>query len=107
MLEVLSGPSWEYHPALKVAMGEQYSRLISGYETLLNKTEFIPSRSNDNSLIQTMAEILETLMIRRTGDLNWFNGPIINIPAHTRSIIEVFFPNEFCQYLTEMKSKIK
>ncbi len=31
VLEVLSGPSWEHNPALKVAMGEQYSRLISGY----------------------------------------------------------------------------
>ncbi len=63
MLDVLSGPSWEHHPALKAAMGEQYGRLISGYEALLNKTEFIPSWSIDNNLIRTMAEILETLMI--------------------------------------------
>ncbi len=54
-----------------------------------------------------MAEILETLMIRCTGDLNWFNGPIINIPAHTRSIIEVLFPNDFRRYLTEMERKLK
>ncbi len=88
-------------------MREQYSRLISGYEALLNKTEFIPSRSIDNSPIQTMAEILETLMIQCTEDSNWFNGPIINIPAYTKLIIEVSFPNDFRRYLTEMESKLK
>ncbi len=107
VLEVLSGPSWKHHPTLKAAMGEQYGRLISGYEALLNRTEFISSQLIDNSPIRTMAEILETLMIRCTGDLNWFNGPIINIPAHTRSIIKVSFPNDFRRYLTEMESKLK
>ncbi len=107
VLEVLSGPSWEHHPALKAAMGEQYSGLISGYEALLNRTEFIPSRSIDDSLIRTIAEILETLMIQRTGDSNWFNGPIINILVNTRSIIDVSFPNDFRRYLTEIESKLK
>ncbi len=53
-----------------------------------------------------MAEILETLMIQCTRDLNWFNEPIINICAHTRSIIEVLFFNEFHQYLIEIENKI-
>ncbi len=107
VLEVLSGPSWEHHLALKVVMGEQYGRLISGYKALLNRTEFIPSQSIDNSPIRTMAKILETLMIRRIGDSNWFNRPIINILAHTRSIIEVLFSNDFRWYLTEIESKFK
>lgn len=54
-----------------------------------------------------MAKILETLMIRRTGDSNWLNEPIINLPAHTRSIIEVSSPDSFRPCLTEMEYKIK
>ena len=54
-----------------------------------------------------MAEILETLMIQRTGDLNWFNGLIINIPTHTRSIIKVSFLDNFRRYLTKIENKIK
>ena len=88
-------------------MGEQYGRLISNYEVLLNKTKFILSWSNNNNPIYTMAEILETLMIQRMRDLNWFNEPIINIPAYTRSIIKVLFPNKFRQYLIEIKNEIK
>ncbi len=107
MLEVLFDQSWEYHPALKVVMGEQYGRLISSYKALLNKIEFILGWLNDNSPIWTMAKILETLMIQHTRDSNWFNRPIINIPTHTRSIIKVSFPNDFCQYLKEIESKLK
>ncbi len=70
VFEVLSSLSWEHHPALKVAMGEQYGRLISGYEVLLNRIEFIPSQLNNNSPIRTMAEILETQIIQCTGDSN-------------------------------------
>ncbi len=107
MLEVLSGLSWKYHLTLKVIMEEEYGRLISGYEALLNKTEFISSRWNDNNPIRTMAKILETLMIKCPRDSNWFNRPIIYIPAHTRSIIKVLFPNDFLWYLTEIENIIK
>ena len=107
VLEVLSGPSWEHHPCLKAATGEQYRRLISGYEALLNRTEAIPLLLTKNNPISTMAEILETIMIRRTGDSSWFNGPIINLPRHTRSIIEVAFPDSFRPFLTEMENKVK
>ncbi len=54
-----------------------------------------------------MAKILETLLIQHMKDLNWFNGPIINILMHVRLNIKVLFPNDFCQYLTEMENKIK
>ncbi len=107
VLEVLSSPSWEHHPTLKAVMREQYGKLISDYEVLLNRTKFISSWSNDNSPIWTTAKILEILIIRRTGDLNWFNEPIINIRAYIRLIIKVLFPNNFCWYLTEMENKIK
>ena len=107
VLEVLSGPSWEHHPCLKAATGEQYRRLISSYEALLNRTEAIPLLLTKNNPISTMAEILETIMIRRTGDSSWFNGPIINLPRHTRSIIEVAFPDSFRPFLTEMENKVK
>lgn len=63
VLEVLSGPSWQYHPSLQAAMGDQFGRLISGYEALLNKTDALPHRMNDSDPIHTMADILETLMI--------------------------------------------
>ncbi len=92
---------------MKTIIGKQSGKLISSYETLLNRTEFIPSQSNYNNPIQTIVKILETLMIKDTGDLNWFNGLIINIPIYTRSIIKVSFPPKFRQYLTEMKNKIK
>ena len=91
VLEVLSGPSWEHHPCLKTATGEQYRRLILSYEVMLNKTEAIPHLLIENNPTSTMAEILETIMIQRTRNSNWFNGPIINLLRHTRSIIEVAF----------------
>ena len=54
-----------------------------------------------------MAEILEILVIQYIRDLNWFNGPIINILTHIRSIIKVLFFDNFCGYLIEMENKIK
>ena len=107
VLEVLSGPSWENHPCLKAATGEQYRRLISGYEALLNKTEAIPHLLTKSNPIRTMAKILETLMIRCTGNSSWFDGPIINLPRHTKSIIEVAFPDALRPFLIEIENKIK
>ncbi len=107
VLKVLSGPSWEHYPAMKAAMDKQYHRLISGYEVLLNRTEFILSWSNNNNPIRTIAKILETLMIQCTEDSNWFNGLIINILIYMKSIIEVLFLNDFRWYLIEMENKIK
>ena len=46
-------------------------------------------------------------MIQCIRDLNWFNSPIINIPAYTKLITKVLFPNKFRRYLIEMKNKIK
>lgn len=34
-------PKWKYHPFLKVAMREQYGKLILSYEVLFNKTKVI------------------------------------------------------------------
>ena len=107
VLEVLSGSSWEYYPCLKAATGEQYWRLISGYEVLLNRIEAIPYLLTENNLIHIMAEILETIIIQQIGNSNWFNGPIINLSRHTRSIIEVGFPNNFWPFLIEMKNIVK
>lgn len=61
--EVLSDSSLEYHSILKAVIGEQYDKLISGYETFLNRTKFILSLLNNNKPIQTMAKILEILII--------------------------------------------
>lgn len=63
VFEVLSGPDWEHHPSLRAAIGEQYGKLISSYEALLNRTEAIPHQLTESNPIRTMAEILETLMI--------------------------------------------
>lgn len=41
VFKVLFSLSLEYHSTLKAAIGEQYSRLISDYKILLNKTKFI------------------------------------------------------------------
>ena len=95
VLEVMSGPSWEHHSCLKAATEEQYRRLISGYEALLNRIEAIPLLLTENNPISTMAEILETIIIRRKKNSSWFNEPIINLSRHTKSIIEVAFPDNF------------
>lgn len=88
-------------------MREKYGKLIFGYKALLNKTEFIPSLSNNNNSIRTIAELLEILIIQCTRDLNWFNRLIINIPTHTKLIIKVLFSHNFRQYLTKIKNKKK
>lgn len=107
VFEVLSGPSWEHHPALKKGIGEQYGKLITGYEALLNRTEAIPYQLTKSNPIRTMDEILEALMIRQTRDSSWFDRPIINLPTYTRSIIEVSFSNNFRPFLIAMENKIK
>ncbi len=81
--------------------------MISDHKALLNKTKFISSLLNDNNLIWTMDKILKTLMIQHIRDWNWFNRPMINLRAYTRSIIKFLFFNNFCQYLTEIENKIK
>lgn len=88
-------------------MGEQYRKLILGYEALLNKNEALPYQIMNCNPIHTMTNVLETIMIRRAKDSSWFNGPIINVPKHMRSIIEVLFPDYFWPFLTAMESKIK
>lgn len=105
VLKVLSGPSWQNHPSLRAAMGKQYGKLILGYVALLNKNEALSHQVTNSDPIYTMAEILETLMIRRTGDSSWFNRPIINLPKHTKSIIEVPFLDYFRPYLIAMETK--
>lgn len=39
--------------------------------------------------------------------MNWFNESIINLSAHIELIIKVSFFDDFCQYLTKIKNKIK
>lgn len=69
--------------------------------------EIISTQFNNNNLIQTMAEILEMLMIQCTRNSNWFNKLIINLFTYRRSIIEVLFSHDFGQYLTEIENKMK
>lgn len=107
VFKVLSGPNQEYHLALKTSIEEQYGRLITGYEALLNNTEAISHQLTKNNLICTIAEILETLIIQQTRDSSQFNKPIINLPIHTKLIIEVFFLNKFQLFLIAIKNKIK
>lgn len=88
-------------------MGEQYGRLIFGYKALPNKIEFIPSLSNNNNSIWTIAELLKILMIQFIRDLNLFNKPMINIPTYIKLIIKVLFSYNFHQYLTKIKKNQK
>lgn len=54
------------------------------YKALLSKNNALPPRFTKSNPIHTMSGILETLMIRHKEDLN---GPIINLPTHTRSTV--------------------
>lgn len=56
---------------------------------------YITNHITKNNFIQTMAKILEILIIRHIKDLNLFNKPIINLSVYIRLIIEVLFPNDF------------
>lgn len=107
LLKVLSDPNWEHYPALKTVIGELYRKLIAGYEALLNKTEAILYQLIKKNSIRTMAKILETLMIRQTEYSSWFNGPIINLLTHIKSIIKVSFLNNFWLFFTAIRNKIK
>lgn len=103
----MSNLNWEYHPALKTGMEEQYEKLIISYKALLNKTEVIPYQLTKSNLIRTIAKIFETQIIWQIGNSSWFNRPIINLPTHTRLIIKLFFSNNFWPFLIAMENKIK
>lgn len=107
VFKVLSGPNWEYHSTLKTGIEEQYRKLIIGYKVLLNKTEAISHYLTKSNPICTLVEILEILMIQQTGDLSWFNKLIINLSTHIRSIIKVFFPNNFWPFFIVIENKIR
>lgn len=81
--------------------------MILGYKGLLNRTKAISHQLTKTNLIYTITEILETIMIRQTGDSSWFNRPIINLPIYTMLIIEVSFPNDFWPFSTAIKNNIK
>lgn len=107
VFEVLSSLNWEHHLALKTSIKEQYRKLITGYEALLNKTEAILYQLIKSNPICIMVKIQEILMIWQTWDLSWFNKSIINLSTYTKLIIKIFFFNNFRPFLTAIKNKIK
>ena len=61
--------TWDMHAPLKKADSQEYNKLITWYEAVLNrKTDVIGKMSNQEP-VKTMAELLEMIMIQRTPEL--------------------------------------
>ena len=82
-------------------MGEQFDELMVRYKALLNKNDTLSYQITEGNSINIIAGIREALMIRRTGDSNRFNRPIINLPKHHTN----YHQNSFSQFLPAVSEK--
>ena len=93
---------WErdYHPwseddRLMRAMPMEFNNLCKAYERLAKKDPRVVDDKEARNISGAVAKILEAIMVRRTQDSKWFDGPIVDMPPHDVEEREVPFPTKY------------
>lgn len=66
-------------------------KLISKYEAILNKKSDAASKISDIEPVESIAELLELVIIRRMSESRWFGKTMVELSLHTRTEITVEF----------------
>ncbi len=98
---------WDKHSRLKKAETQKYMKLISRYEAILNRKSNAASKISDMEPVESIAELLEIVMIRRTSKSRWFGKTIVELLPHTWTEIIVEFPINYKPALQKMEDLLK
>ncbi len=98
---------WDKRPRLKKAEPQEYMKLISRYEVILNRKSNATNKINDMEPIELIAKLLEMVMIQRTSELRWFGETMVKPPLHTQTKITVEFPIDYKPALNKMGDLLK
>ena len=86
IFKVLETQDWPDDNRLKHAYDAKPTNLVASYERLLqkeNEVETSPKLQKEmRETTNILAGILEKIMLRRTSDSQWFDGPIIELTKH-------------------------
>lgn len=99
--------TWDMHARLRKADPQEYNKLITRYEAVLNRRTDVVGKMSDQEPVESMAELLEVIMIRRTPESRWFGKTMVELPPHTRTEIAVEFPVDYRPALQQMENLIK
>ncbi len=98
---------WDKRPRLRKAEPQEYIKLISRYEAILNKKSDAVSKISNMEPVKSMAELLEIVMIRRTSESRWFGKRIVELSPYTWTEITVQFPIDYKPALQKMENLLK
>lgn len=98
---------WDKRPRLNKAEPQEYTKLISGYEAILNKKSDATNKISNMKRVQLIAELLELVMIWQTSELWWFGEIIVEPLPHTWTKITMEFSIDYKPAFQKMKNLIK
>ena len=104
---VLATTDWPKHKQLQYACDEKLKDLVASYKRLLQKESEIEAtpklQTEMRETTNILAGILELIMLRRTSDSKWVNGPIIDLTDHQSSNVILPFPKEHRSALSRLQ----
>ena len=99
--------TWDMHTWLRKADPQEYNKLITRYEAVLNQRTDVVGKMSNQEPVESMAELLEMIMIWRTPQSRWFGKTMGELPLHTCTEIAVEFSVNYRPALQQMENLIK
>lgn len=95
------------HAQLRKADSQKYNKLITRYKAILNCKTNVVGKMSDQEPVESMAELLEMIMIRRMPKSRWFSKIMVELPPYICTEIAVEFSVDYKPALQQIENLIK